>query len=732
MRYSLSRIRLLIALSMLVTATFTAGTGTAGTVPGSKIDPGVMVALAAGENPVNVIVLGQNHTGLSADAFSSRAQAKAALEAQARPFFDSIGRVVAETGGEVLEQWGTAPAVRVLATPETLRRLDAMDPVTDIAHDSPDAVRLVDPTPGADIAPLNTGGRQMIQAEDIWALGFRGEGVKVSIIDTGLDRNHEAFKFADGSSRIVAWKDWVGSQPLPYDDYGHGTHAGATAVGSALYNDPTFGAFQEEGVAPRAIVLGTKFLDSNGGGSFANALNSLQWSYDNGAHITSNSWGASGASGCNASSSVIQLVANLRALGMLSVFAAGNTPGAGTVGGPACGEAALSVGAIDQNKVIASFSSRGPCADPTTGTGSRLCPDVVAKGVNVRSAAPRGTCTLCHSSGYLNLNGTSMATPHVAGAAALIEQMKIFYSGTPWDTANGAEEEVFKLTSLDLGTPAEDNTYGWGLPQLLNIYALLNASDDAQIIDTFAITKSVIRQGDSTTMSFGVRNLGGAIATGPFTATLTDPNGGVTTIKSTTPSLGLLDGESATHTLTVGGSVIPGDYTYRGTFNYTWVDQNNQTQTGSVLREGVVKVARVYIDMTVAGLASPALPILPNAVTFTATNTGNEDAGNVKIEVTVPDDYLFLPGANFDPTNLNSRYSNPAPSSVVEDRTFGRVTLVFNVGTLAQGQSFSFTATMLPTLPGTYRTLSVAKFTDGAGKGFSQGTTTVQEVGIPA
>lgn len=729
MRTSWSRVRPLVALSVLVAATATMSTGSAGPISADKIHTDVISAIAGGENPVNVIVTGRPHVGVTADSFPSRTAAKSALTARAAGFFDAVRATVRDHGGEVLETWGIAKAVHVMASPATIERLAALSEVVAIEHDAPDAVRLIEPTPGTGLEPFNTGGRQMIQAEDIWALGFRGEGIKISVIDTGIDPSHEAFKKADGSSRITAWKDWVGTSTTPYDDQGHGTHVAGTATGSNLFAHPTRGVYTEVGVAPSATLMVTKFLDSGGGGSFANAINALQWSYDQGADLTSNSWGGS----CSASTSVITLVRQLTDLGMLSVFAAGNSgPGAGSVGGPACGESALSVGSIDQNKIISGSSSRGPCSDPDLGSGSRICPDVVAKGVSVRSAAASGSCSLCSASGYIVLNGTSMATPHIAGAVALIEQMKRFYSGTGWDTAARAEEEVLKLTTEDLGAAGPDNTYGWGLPQLLNIYALLNASDDAVIVDTFSISKTVARLGDTSTLSFGVRNMGGAIATGAFNATLTDPNGQVTVLKSSSPSLGLLDGESMTHNMVVGGSLIPGDYTFRGTFDYSWTDTNNEVQTGSVVREGIIKVARVFIDMTLDGITAEALPIVPQNVTFTATNTGNEDAGNVKVEVTFPDDYFFVPGENFDPANLNSRFANPTPASVVEDRTFGRVTLVFNVGTLAQGESFSFTATILPTAPGTYRTLAVAKFTDGSGRGFSQGSTTIQEVSIPA
>ncbi|MGH2830449.1 MAG: S8 family serine peptidase, partial [Actinomycetota bacterium] len=638
-----------------------------------NVHPGVFGALAAGDTPVNVIVTGQPHVGFDGDLFASRASAMATLGQRSAPFFDAVRRVAQTTGGTVRETWAVAPAVHLLATQATIGKLSRMQEVRWVETDSDDAVR-IDPLPAADIGTLNTGGRQMIQAEDIWALGFRGEGIRLAVIDTGIYPGHEAFKFADGSTRIVAWRDWVGGQPNPYDDNGHGTHVAGTAAGSRLFNDPTHGFFTEEGVAPRAQILVSKFLNSGGGGSWANGINSLQWSFDNGADITSNSWGG----GCSTSPpgdngvAVTATVRQLTDLGMLSVVAAG-TSGGGGVLCPGRGESALTIGAVDQNRVIAGFSSRGPCSDPDTGTPSRICPDVVAKGVNVRSSWPRPAAP----SGYNTISGTSMATPHVAGAAVLAEQMKRALTGTGWDTAARAEEQVFKQTTLDLGTAGPDNSYGWGLVQLLNVYALLANQDEADIVDTFEITLPVVRQGNTTTLSFGVRNAGGRVASGPFRATLTDPDGNVTVLRDRNIALGFLDGETIVHPFTVGANDLPGTYTFRGTFDYTWTDPDGGIHTGSVDRSGTFQVRRIVIEAGLDGFPAAAQPLLPQGITFNATNNGNEGASDVVILVEVPVDYVFIPGTNYDPANGRTRYSNPAPDTVTENPGYGYTTLSY-------------------------------------------------------
>lgn len=692
----------------------------------SKIEPGLQARLDREPGPFDIIAMGPAHQDLREERFPDRAAALREMDLRSAPFFADVAAVAVASGGSVGARLRSAPAIALRGSAAMVRAVAALSSVTHVEGDAPDAVRVIDPIE-SEMGATNTQGRAMLEAEDIWALGFRGEGISISVIDTGIDPRLEAFKNADGSTRIAAWRDFVSNQPNPYDDYGHGTHVAGTAAGSSLYNDPSFGVFQETGVAPNATLMVAKFLDGGGSGSFANAILALEWSYANGADITSNSWGSSS---CTAGEAVIRSVRQHTDLGMLSVFAAGNSGagGAGTIGAPACGESALSVGAVDANYSAAGFSSRGPCTDPDIDTPSRICPDIVAKGVAVRSAIPRSGAANTDPSGYKVWQGTSMATPHAAGAVALAEQMKRFYTGTGWDTPGRAEEAVFKLTSLDLGSAGEDNTYGWGHPKLLNIYAILDSTDEANIVPSLTVSAPTVRQGDTTNLTFRVRNLGGAIASGPFRATLTDPAGGETVIKASTPSLGILDAEVATHSVTVNGSVAPGTYTFRGTFDYTWTDGSGAPHTGNVDLSGTFVVARVFVAMAFDGLAPTAGPLVPQPITFTATNTGNETAASTVIEVTFTDDYQFLPGDNLDPQNLDSRYAKPTPADVRTDSNFGRVTLIYTVGTLAAGQSFTFTATLIPTTPGLYRTVAVAKYKDGAGKGFSQGTVVEQSV----
>lgn len=698
-----------------------------------KADPELKAAVLGGAtDALRVIVAGAPHEGVADLGFASREEYATWFDTKGGPLVDALGAIVGAGGGEQTAAWTMLPGIAATVDLQTLLVLGERDDVRSVTLDKDDAVRLIDPIPDDSVGADNTQGRQMLQAEDIWALGHRGAGIRVTVIDTGIDPTHEAFKNADGSTRVAMFVDYTQGLTTPYDNHGHGTHVAGTSVGSSLYNDPTFGVFQETGVAPEATLTVAKFLDGGGSGSFANAVNSLNWSFMVAqADITSNSWGASGCS--SSAHPVMQAVRTTTDAGMLNVFAAGNSgSGAGTIGSPACSESALSVGAVDASYAIASFSSRGPCSDTEIGGPSRICPDVVAKGVAVRSAIPRSGAGNADPSGYKTWQGTSMATPHIAGAVALAEQMKRVYTGTGWDTSARAEEEVFKLTALDLGAAGEDNTFGWGHAQLLNIYAMLNSTDEVNLVTTFGVSRPVVRQGDSTTLSFGVRNLGGAIATGDFLATLEEPDGDIVTLKAATASLGLLDGVTSSTVFTVTGSVAPGTYTFRGLFDYSWTDPNtDEVVTGTIEREATFDVKRVFVRFEADGLDVRTTPGDLQVVTYSATNDGNEDAQDVVLELTVRDDYVFVPGTGFDPTIPNSRYASPAPSRVIEDSNFGRITLVFEVGALPQGSTFSFTTQLLPTMPGTYNFLGVARWEDGGGTKFSQGSVLTQVVAAP-
>ena len=685
---------------------------------------------AAEEAPILAIVLGVAHADVPVGL--ARADAIAWLDASAAPFRDAVTDIVVEGGGEIVASWSAAPAAKVLASPSTLARL-AEDPRVASVNAVADDVALAGgdvPDEGADAA--NTGGRQMIQAEEAWALGFRGEGMRIAITGTGIDPSHEAFRRADGSSRIVGWLDFVAKAATPYDDHGHGTFVGASAAGSAEYLDPVHGAFQEAGVAPGADIVAAKFLTSSGSGTLEGALHALNWSFHVGADVSVNGWGTGACSGATATT-ILQTIRSLTQAGMVSVVTAGASgPSAGTIGAPGCSESAITVGAIAANGAIYSPSGRGPCSDVELPGSPRVCPDLVAKGAMVRSAVPRGSCSLCDPSGYGVLSGVSAPVGSVGGGVALIEQMKRSLTGVGWNTSAHEEEAILKLTALDLGDPGPDSTYGWGLPQLMGVHATLANTTGPVIVGTFSSPATVLRAGEGGPMRFAVSNFGNAAASGRFEVALARPDGSVAMLDARNVTLDLLGHASFSDTFHVGSSTPSGAYTLVGRFAYSWLNETSgEVVHGVVEREASFTVRRVLVDIDVEGIAPSASPLVPQDVRVTFRNVGNDDAASLDVGFTLPDHYVLAHLDGLDPTEPYWYASSPPPDEMGTDPNFRRVTLIFHVGALAAGAEWGFETTLSATRPGTHSFLITVRSCDPVDRCSTQGESLRQTVAPP-
>ncbi|RFC70302.1 S8 family serine peptidase [Streptomyces sp. AcE210] len=246
-----------------------------------------------------------------------------------------------------------------------------------------------------------------IGAPEAWAAGKDGSGVKVAVLDTGVDQTHP-----DLAGRVGEARNFTDADDA-VDHHGHGTHVASTVAGSGAASGG-----KNKGVAPGAELLVGKVLNDQGSGSDSWVLAGMDWAAHSGAKVVSMSLGTSAASDGTdpLSEAVDQLTAET---GTLFVIAAGNTgPGATTVGSPGSADAALTVAAVDKQDKLASFSSRGPRLGDDA-----LKPDIAAPGVNIVAARAASTSmgTPVNES-YTSASGTSMATPHVAGAAAILAQ----------------------------------------------------------------------------------------------------------------------------------------------------------------------------------------------------------------------------------------------------------------------------------------------------------------------
>ncbi|WP_030334905.1 S8 family serine peptidase [Micromonospora parva] len=244
-----------------------------------------------------------------------------------------------------------------------------------------------------------------IGAPAAWAAGRDGAGVTVAVLDTGVDATHP-----DLAGRIAEAQDFSDSGSAR-DGHGHGTHVAATIAGSGAASDG-----RRKGVAPGARLLVGKVLDDAGSGYSSSIIAGMEWAAHSGAKVVSMSLGGDPTDGTDPMS---QAVNDLTAeTGALFVVAAGNSGAARTVGAPGAASAALTVGAVDRADNLAEFSSRGPRLGD-----NGLKPEITAPGVGIIAARAAGTAMGTPvDDAYTTASGTSMATPHVAGAAAILAQ----------------------------------------------------------------------------------------------------------------------------------------------------------------------------------------------------------------------------------------------------------------------------------------------------------------------
>jgi subtilisin len=467
----------------------------------------------------------------------------------------------------------------------------------------------------------NSWGVTRIGSGVVHGSGTTGFDVSVAVIDSGVDYTHP-----DLDGNYAGGYDFVENDAEPLDVYGHGTHVAGTACAEDNGNgvvdskgDPLYGVV---GVAPGCALYSLRVLDDNGYGYSSDIIAAMQWAVDNNLQVANLSLGWDRDPG----STVKAAFDNAWNAGVVVVAAAGNSgnpPGKGnSTIYPAKYESVIAVAATDSGDNRASFSS----------TGDEV--ELAAPGVSVYSTwnddtshyDPQPVCGTdangeygCYKYG----SGTSMASPHVAGTAALV-----IASGVVADTnSNGRVNDEVRArmneTADDLGDPGRDPQFGYGLVDADEAAASPEPVTDIAI--AAVDTPSSVVQGNVVDVSVTVENVGNQDVTSDINVTLTDDTDGVT-IGTQTISGGLPAGGATTFTFSwdTAGATL-GDHTLTASHDFADDNTGNNTKSATVtVTEETAQLAVTSID--------PSSMQAGTTVDVTITGSGFVDGADVAFE----------------------------------------------------------------------------------------------------
>lgn len=470
--------RILLVVSVLAVATATPSV-TSGAAAGGwqqKVSARVLRETASGRSAGFVVLMASKADVAMAGALPTK-------EAKGRFVFDTlrahadrtqapIRALLSQRGVDYRTHWlvnlisvgrGDRSLVRTLASRPDVARIDVNDPVRSTLL----------PTRTAPAGPGSPAGTtwnvKKVKAPEVWRHGYLGQGIVVGSIDTGFQWDHPAlqpqYRGWDGSTadHNYSWYDEIDpANRVPRDPNGHGT----ATVGVMIGDD---GGPNRIGVAPDAKWIGCRAMDPDGFGTpdtYIGCLEFMVAPFDlDGSNpdpskapdVISNSWFCSISAGeCPSQAILLPAIQDVRAAGIVPVVAAGNSGPAcasiGMDGPPAQYDESFTVGAVTNENGLATFSSRGPVSFQ----GTRIKPDIVAPGQDVRSSWPPNS--------YSVVSGTSIAAPHIAGVIALVYSAKPSLIGNVDATERLLGSTAVHVDSSSCGSSGTfpNNLYGWG------------------------------------------------------------------------------------------------------------------------------------------------------------------------------------------------------------------------------------------------------------------------------
>ncbi len=527
-----------------------------------------------------------------------------------------------------------------------------------------------------------------VNADDVWALGYTGEGIIVSVIDTGV--NYEHLDLTDHMWQSDDYPyhgyDFYNNDNNPMDGHGHGTHCAGTVAG-----DGTAGS--QTGMAPNATIMACKVLADGGDGQESGVWAAIEFSVEQGADIISMSLGWAHSWNPDRQTWRITLD-NALASGMVASIAAGNEGGSPSspddvrtpgdcpppwlnpdqtlIGGIS---AVVCVGATDANDNLADFSSIGPSSweaidpfldypfNPEMGL---IRPDVSAPGVDVKS------CNAFNVNGYTMMSGTSMATPGVAGVMALL------MSKNPGLTP----EEIcmtLETTSLDLGAAGKDNFYGSGRVDAL--VAVENTSEQGPVYEDHTFVDSngngELEAGENVLLTMTMFN-GSDMAYSNVDVTINTESNYIT-ITDATENYGDFAVGSAV-TIEEGfafdvAADMPGQQNIR--FNVTATDGNETwTSKFDVVSWGPnISIGNLEIDDAAGNQNGRLDPGEPAVLRIELLNSGQASINDVLFNLDYSGAYLTFETTEYSIAELGSGQSEWATFNITvsEDANIGQV-----------------------------------------------------------